>query len=145
MWEVVLETLETHSGNIRQCHLPSLLGGHPLELKAELHVAQDRTPRVEAEILKDDRTVRPRAADHRTVHQHAALIRLNQTVDDPEQRGFAATARTDHRDELALRHREAHTIKNRNANDVVLLGLEKGLSNVFDGKLGTHRLSMSRR
>ena len=136
---VVLKAAEADLGNIQERNLPPLLRRNALELQSEFNVAQDRPPRIEPEILEHDSAVRPGPADHVAVDQNTTLIRLDQSVDNPKQGGLAATTRTDHRNEVTLRHGKAHAVKSRNADDVVLHGLEEGLMNVFDRKLGHSR------
>src|SRR5712692_2201574 len=79
-----------------------------VQLEPELDVRADRTPRKqrgllehEADVLRALRLLRGTTAD-----LDASDRRLDEAADDPEERGLAAAARTDERDELVLADRE---------------------------------------
>src|SRR5438445_4320475 len=82
------------------------------ELEAELHVLEHRAPGKEARILEHGRDpTRVGAGDRPGIDQDAPAVRLNETAEHAEERGFAAARRTDQRAELALAHRERHVVE----------------------------------
>src|SRR5438046_3502757 len=82
------------------------------ELEAELHVLEHRAPGKEARILEHGRDpTRVGTGDRPGIDQDAPAVRLNETAEHAEERGFAAARRTDQRAELALAHRERHVVE----------------------------------
>src|SRR3989441_886432 len=51
------------------------------------------------------------AGDRPGIDQDAPAVRVNETAEHAEERGFAAARRTDQRAELALAHRERHVVE----------------------------------
>src|SRR5271167_1673606 len=132
MREVIFEAAKANLRNVRERNLAPLPLRHSLELQTELDVAQHRSPRVKADILKYDRAVGSRCIHDPTIDQDAALIGLDQSIDDTKQRRLTAPARTNHRDEIALRDGQTDTVKGRDADHVVLHRLEERLMDVVD-------------
>src|SRR5213596_2038063 len=65
------------------------------ELEAELHVLEHRAPGKEARILEHGRDpTRVGAGDRPGIDQDAPAVRVNETAEHAEERGFAAARRT---------------------------------------------------
>ena len=84
--------------------------GHSLDLDAELHVLGDGAPRQQQVLLQHEGDVRVRSFDALTVDERFAFARRIEPRADVEQRGLAAAARPDQRDDLAVAHGQAHLL-----------------------------------
>ena len=83
-------------------HLLFALGfGDVLHLHAELDVAANRQPGKQAEFLKDQDAIGPRPAHRRAIDQNLSRSLRLQTGDQVQQRGLAASGRTDDAEKLS--------------------------------------------
>src|SRR5947208_16868969 len=72
-----------------------------LDLESEDHVVHDRSPGEEGVLLKDKGAVEARTDDRVTVDQDLATARLDQPINDSQQRRLATAGGADNRDEVA--------------------------------------------
>src|SRR5207249_9041553 len=79
--------------------------------------------------------------DRLAVDQDAPGAGADQTADDPEDGGLAATARAEERDELPVPHREAHRLHGRHRPARRLVALADLLEHDLLGSLGEHALA----
>jgi hypothetical protein len=90
-----------------------LLRRQRMMLECKGHVAFDRAPRQQREILKDVGEGIERAGRRLALHQHAALARLQDAAHDAEQGRLAAAGRPDHREGLAFAHRQIDPLQSQ--------------------------------
>jgi hypothetical protein len=139
---VVLEAAETdqpdHLGDPGGS-LARLVAAH---LEPEADILLDRAPGEQIEMLKDHgaRLVRP--GDIAAVEAHRPAGRHVEPVHDAQQRGLAAAARSDERDELARLGGKADRVQHlqRRAAGAI----REGLAHVVDRKGGRHERPRTR-
>src|SRR4029077_14258782 len=86
-------------------HLLFALGfSHVLHLHAELDVAADRQPGKQSELLEDQDAIGPRTIHRRAIHQNFPGGLWMQPRDQVQQRGLAASRRTDDAKKLSRLH-----------------------------------------
>src|SRR5262249_4994255 len=109
-----------------------------VELHAVADVAADRAPRQQARVLEHHRAIGAGAGYAPAIDRHAAALVGQQPGDDVEERGLAAAARADDRQELAVVDRQRDVRQGEVlaavALDVVVLG------EVLDDELHSGRL-----
>src|SRR5262245_61877746 len=89
----------------------TLLARYALQLQAEGRVAQHGRPRHQREVLEHERAVRPGSGDRNAVHLDRSRRSVDESRDDLQCRGLAATAGADDAGELALRDVEGHAVQ----------------------------------
>ena len=82
-----------------------------VELERELDIAEHRAPRQQAEVLEHHAGVLARARHRRSFDGDMALVRRDEAGGEPQQRGLAAAARAEQRDELTLAHRRGDAVE----------------------------------
>jgi hypothetical protein len=90
------------------------------------------------ELLEDDAAIVPGALHRSAVHQHGAAGGPEQAGQDAEQRGLAAPARPDHREELALGDVEVEAVERQHA--LAGEGIDVLVTESSEGDLGGHGL-----
>src|SRR5262249_36073142 len=108
-----------------------------LKLKAEFDVLPGAAPRQQRRLLKDEAAVAARPLDLLAVDQDRAAVEANEPLDEAQQRGLAATALADERDNLVFvdietelaQHRQEECLLTRAAADA------KGLRHLLDSQL----------
>jgi hypothetical protein len=109
-----------------------------LQLEPELDVLPRRPPRQQTGLLKDEAAVAPGAGDDVSVDQNAAGVEPHQALDDPQQRGLAAAAFPDERDDLVIADIECQVPQDRQQRiaAVVLAAHPKRLRDVPHTEFG---------
>ena len=103
--------------------LVPLLDRDAVELQRELDVADHRAPRQQAEVLEHHAGVLARLRHRRSFDGDATFVRRDQSGGEPQQRGLAAAARAEQRNELTPADRRVDAVERH--HEVGLLGLPK--------------------
>src|SRR2546422_513409 len=111
---------------------------HPLDLEAVGDVPLDRAPGQDGELLEDDAAIGAGALHRPAVHQDGAARGPEQAGQDAEQGGFAAPARPDHREELALSHVEVEAVEGQ--HPLAREGIDVLVTEPGEHDLGGHAL-----
>src|SRR5205085_8869444 len=90
----------------RSCHALRYTSG----FERDLDVLLNRKPGEESKTLKDDCHVRVYATERLFPVEYLTFAWCGQAGDDPQQRAFAATGRTEQRNKFALIHGQAHVL-----------------------------------
>ncbi len=109
-----------------------------LRLQPERDIVPDRAPGKQRRILEHDDARRMRTGDAGIVFPQRPGARLLQPRDQPQQGRLAAAGRTEQRDELAGRDREADIVEHRQGRTVDIEGVANALDIEFgpDGGIG---------
>jgi hypothetical protein len=92
-------------------------------LRAELDVAPRRQPRKQRMLLEDHAFAAAGTGDQSAIDPHLAGRGLDQTGDDVEERGLAAAAAADERDEFVLANVELDAAQDGGAVGIVAVTL----------------------
>src|SRR5262245_66542777 len=79
--------------------------------QTESNIVLNGQPRKQSSLLKDHTTIRPRSFDRLAVHEDLSGGWRLETGNQVQQRGFAAAARTDQRNDLPVLHRQTDIIQ----------------------------------
>src|SRR5512138_2238821 len=96
----MLEALQPHEADVLGDAAPPFLGIDPFARKTETDVLLDGEPRKQARLLKHDAAICADPGARTAVDANLAAMFDVEAREEPEQRGLAATARADDRNEL---------------------------------------------
>ncbi len=128
---VALEASETRHGDEFFRDLRGLRPGLARKREPIGHVLDHGLPGQQRILLEHHGAVRAGLSDAGAVHEHGTVGRLQQSVDDAQQRGLAAAARAHDRDELALTDREVDRTQRL---DRRLVAADEGLGDIVDAQ-----------
>ncbi len=121
--------------------LPARRRRHALQLEAELYIAERGSPWQQVRLLEHEAAVAAGAVHHMAVEPDGAAVEPDQALDDAQQRGLAAAAFADQRDDLVLVDREGDMAQHRQQR--ILLARPAAhaerLRHVFDRELDAVR------
>src|ERR1700733_9908441 len=122
------------------------LARDPAHLKPEQHIVEHGAPRKQQVLLHHVADLPAQARHRLSAIDEFAGIRLDQTRDDVEDRGFAAAARPDNTDEIALinvetqavEHPDFRTFAGESFMDIADAELNCGPGHASDSCVGRH-------